>query len=94
MFPFTIPKMPSALFEVESQRDIQNSLLKFVELQDFNANFFIVADEIRKSEYIGKLALSAFTTIKARVQFMDYDKLSDWHTKTFEIAGIENNITL
>ena len=91
---FNSRKMPSALFEVEYSTDIQNSLLKFVELQDFNANFFIVADEIRKSEYIGKLALSAFTTIKARVQFMDYDKLSDWHTKTFEIAGIENNITL
>lgn len=85
--------MPSVLFEVEHSTDIQNSLLKFVELQDFNANFFIVADTARKAEYEGKLSLNAFVPIKARVQFMDYNKLSEWHTKTFEIASIENNLT-
>lgn len=90
---FNIRKMPSVLFEVEHSTDIQNSLLKFVELQDYNANFFIVADKARKAEYIGKLALTAFVPIKSRVQFMDYDKLSDWHTKTFEIVTIENNLT-
>ncbi|MBU2220149.1 MAG: hypothetical protein V1732_03200 [Patescibacteria group bacterium] len=89
---FNIRKMPSVLFEVEHSTDIQNSLLKFVELQDYNANFFIVADKVRKKEYIGKLALNAFVPIKQRVQFMDYDKLSDWHTKTFEIVSVENNL--
>ncbi|MBU2037391.1 winged helix-turn-helix domain-containing protein [Patescibacteria group bacterium] len=89
---FNIRKMPSVLFEVEHSTDIQNSLLKFVELQDYNANFFIVADKVRKEEYIGKLALNAFVPIKQRVQFMDYDKLSDWHTKTFEIVSVENNL--
>jgi len=90
---FNVRKMPSVLFEVEHSTDIQNSLLKFVELQDFNANFFIVADKARKAEYVGKLALNAFMPIKTRVQFMDYDKLSEWHTKTFEIASVENNLT-
>jgi len=86
--------MPSVLFEVEHSADIQNSLLKFVELQDFNTNFFIVADKVRKNEYIGKLSLSAFVPIKSRVQFMDYDKLSEWHTKTFEIVSLENNFNI
>lgn len=90
---FNVRKMPSVLFEVEHSTDIQNSLLKFVELQDYNANFFIVADEVRKSEYISKLSLNAFVPIKTRVQFMDYDKLSEWHTKTFEIVSVENNLT-
>lgn len=90
---FNVRKMPSVLFEVEHSTDIQNSLLKFVELQDFNANFFIVADKVRKEEYVGKLALNAFVPIKQRVQFMDYDKLSDWHTKTFEIVSVEHNLT-
>ena len=90
---FNVRKMPSVLFEVEHSTDIQNSLLKFVELQDFNTNFFIVADKVRKAEYVGKLALNAFMPIKTRVQFMDYDKLSEWHTKTFEIASVENNLT-
>lgn len=90
---FNIRKMPSVLFEVEYSADIQNSLLKFTELQDYNVNFFIVADKARKAEYGGKLSLNAFTSIKTRVQFMDYDKLSDWHTKTFEIVSVENNLT-
>lgn len=90
---FNVRKMPSVLFEVEYSTDIQNSLLKFVELQDYNANFFIVADKVRKTEYGGKLALNAFTSIKSRVQFMDYDRLSEWHTKTFEIISVENNLT-
>ncbi|MEK6563577.1 MAG: hypothetical protein AABZ65_00925 [Candidatus Omnitrophota bacterium] len=90
---FNVRKMPSVLFEVEHSTDIQNSLLKFVELQDFNPNFFIVADKARKEEYLGKLALNAFVPIKQRVQFMDYDKLSDWHAKTFEIVSVENNLT-
>ena len=89
---FNIRKMPSILFEVEHSTDIQNSLLKFVELQDFNTKFFIVADKVRKAEYFSKMALSAFVSIKTRVQFMDYDKLSDWHTKTFEIVSVEDNL--
>lgn len=88
---FNVRKMPNNLFEVEHSTDIQNSLLKFIELQDFNANFFIVADKLRKNEFEAKLSLNAFTPIKTRVQFMDYDKLSEIHTKTFEIASLENN---
>lgn len=90
---FNVRKMPSVLFEVEHSTDIQNSLLKFMELQDYNTNFFIVADKVRKAEYTAKLALSAFVPIKLRVQFMDYDRLSEWHTKTFEIVSVENNLT-
>lgn len=90
---FNIRKMPYRFFEVEHSTDIQNSLLKFVELQDYKTEFFIVADKARKEEYIGKLALSAFAPIKQRVQFMDYDKLSEWHTKTSEIISVENDFT-
>ena len=91
---FNVRKMPSVFFEVEHSTDIQNSLLKFIEIQDYNIKFFIVADKIRKEEYIRKLILNAFIPIKSRVQFIDYDKLSDWHTKTFEITSVESNIIL
>ncbi|MFH1540938.1 MAG: hypothetical protein ABID79_03690 [Elusimicrobiota bacterium] len=90
---FNIRKMPHMLFEIEYSADIQNSLLKFVELQDYNTNFFIVADKVRKAEYIGKLGLNAFMPIKNRVQFIDYEKLSEWHTKTSEIISLENNLS-
>jgi hypothetical protein len=86
--------MPSKLFEVEHSTDIQNSLLKFMELQDFNTAFFIVANKVRKPEYKTKLTYSAFDPISKRVQFMDYDELSEWHTKTHEISLLESKLLL
>ena len=91
---FNVRKMPSNFFEVEHSTDIQNSLLKFVELQDYHSRFFIVADKVRRAEYDRKLALSAFMPIKDRVDFLDYDKLSDLHAKTFELVHARGDLTL
>lgn len=84
--------MPANLFEIEHSTDIQNSLVKFVELQDFYASFFIVADAVRKKEYEEKLRLAAFTAIQGRSKFMSYDQLSELHTKTYQIVNIESSI--
>jgi len=89
---FNARKMPEVLFEVEHSTDIYNSLLKFIELQDYNAKFFIVADKVRKNEYINKIGQNAFISIKSRVQFMDYDNLSALHTKTAEIAVLDSGL--
>lgn len=89
---FNVRKMPEAFFEIEYSTDIQSSLLKFVELQDFNATFVIVADKVREKEFITKLSLNAFSAINKRVKFMSYDKVSDWHTKTYELMIVEKNI--
>jgi hypothetical protein len=91
---FNERKMPHALFEIEHSTAIQNSLLKFVELQDFNVRFYIVAGEARKREFEEKLSLSAFRSIKNRAEFMSYTYLSDWHTKTYEITSLENILNL
>ena len=87
---FNERKMPNSFFEVEHSTDIQNSLSKFVDLQDFRVNFFIVADKARKREFQKKNAFGAFSQIQQRVQFMSYDDLSNLHAKTFETADIEN----
>lgn len=89
---FNERKMPSYFFEVEHSTDIRSSLSKFTELQDFYCNFYIVADAKRKTEFHDKIALSAFSAIQRRTQFMTYDQLSEWHTKTYEIVAIENSI--
>lgn len=89
---FNERKMPHTFFEIEHSTDFQSSLLKFIELQDFSATFFIVSDQKRQRQYQAKLDLSAFTPIKSRVRFMDYDRLSEWHTKTCEIWSIENSL--
>ena len=88
---FNIRKMPDSLFEVEHCTNFINSFTKFVELQDFNLKFFIVANKVKKSEYESKLSQNAFLSIKNRIQSMDYDKLSEWHTKTYELNIVENN---
>ncbi len=86
---FNERKMPDSFFEVEHTTDIQNSLLKFIELQDFNVKFKIVADKNRKREYQSKLSYSAFKLIQERVRFIDYETLSELHSKTFELSLLE-----
>lgn len=89
---FNRRKMPDSFFEVEYSTDIQRSLLKFVELQDFNVKFFIIADKIRQKEFESKVLLDAFDLVKKRVKFLDYERLSEWHTRICELASLENNL--
>ena len=74
---FNQRKMPDSFFEIESTSDIQNSLLKFNDLQDFYARMVIVADQHRKTEFQSKLAYTAFKDLKEnkRVAFLDYNSL-------------------
>lgn len=53
---FNERNMPSSFFEVEHSTDIQNSLLKFDDLQDFFSDFYIVSSINRKKNILIKLA--------------------------------------
>lgn len=74
-------KYPNSFFEIEHSTDIYNSLLKFVEFQDFRINFYIVADSQRRAEFNSKIGFSAFASIKPFVKFWNYDSVSELHTK-------------
>lgn len=74
-------KYPNSFFEIEHSTDIHNSLLKFVEFQDFRVNFYIVADAQRQAEFESKIGFSAFTSIKPFVKFWNYDSVLELHTK-------------
>lgn len=89
---FNARKMPDTFFEVEHSTNIQGSLVKFVELQDFNVKFRIVADRAREAEFRAKLGFAAFEPIAHRVIFVTYDTVSDLHTKTAELAALESRI--
>jgi hypothetical protein len=78
---FNNRKFPDSLFEVEHSTDINNSLLKFFEMQDFKTSFYIVADGHRKAEFESKASSSPFMPIKPLVKFWDYDSILDFHTK-------------
>jgi len=72
---FNQRQMPDSLFEVEHSTDIQNSLLKFHELQDFLVRMVIVADENRRAEFEHRVRYSAFGEIGGRVKFLGYATL-------------------
>ena len=86
---FNERKMPSAFYEVEHTTDIKNSLSKFYELQDFYADFFIVADKQTKLECEDKLHVSMFQPIEKRVTFLDYDRI----VGQFESLKLVNSTT-
>lgn len=83
---FNERKMPSHFFEVEHSTDIQNSLLKFFDLQDFYCRMYIVADKRRKEEYERKIHYQAFKPLveNNRVQFLDYETLNKQYMLTVE----------
>ncbi len=89
---FNRRKMPTALFEVEHSTDIKNSLIKFVELQDFRTDMVVVADTIRKRQFHDTLGLAAFAAIKKYVRFLSYEELSDVHSRAFAIKALEERI--
>jgi hypothetical protein len=91
---FNERKLPNAFFEVEHSTDIQNSLLKFVEFQDFKIRFFIVADESRLREYKDKLSYSVFAPIRSEVKFLDYESLSHLHSKISERVAAGQSASL
>ena len=93
VFWFNERRFPASIFEVEHTTDFKNGLLKFLELQDFNTKMYIVSSKTRKKEFLNKIEFICFKPIKQRVKFLDYEYVSQWHSKTTELMLIENKIT-
>ena len=68
--------MPNSFFEVEHSTDIQNSVAKFCDLQDFHSRFLIVAPKNRRGQFDKVMSRTAFKDIKARVAFHSYEDIS------------------
>ena len=83
--------MPHSFFEIEHSTDIQNSLLKFNDLQDFAARMVIVADEKRHQEFIYKMGFAAFQQLAKdkRVAFLSYESLGKQYEQEFEKQKFE-----
>lgn len=88
---FNERKFPQAFFEIEYSTDFKNSLLKFLELQDFNVDFRIVADKKREKQFMSAMTFSAFKNIEHRVKFLSYDIVADLHVKTVELNLIQKD---
>lgn len=86
--------LPYAFFEVEHSTPIRNSLQKFVQFQDFRIKFRVVADAARRRDFEKCLDDFNFTPVRRRVEFLDYEKLAAWHTRTAALVALEENIDL
>lgn len=88
---FNNRKMPHSFFEIEHSTDIQNSLLKFNDLQDFHTRMIIVADQKRKTEFESKMELHAFDELREnkRVSFFSYGNLIKQYEIELEKQALE-----
>ena len=91
---FNSRHMPSMFFEVEHSTTLKNSLLKFLELQDFNSQFHIVAPSARGKEFNAKMESDVFRPIKSRTKFFEYEGLSQLHSKESELAALRQGMGL
>lgn len=72
---FNDREMPDSFFEVEHSTDIQNSVAKFCDLQDFYSRFFIVAPRNRKEQFDKVLERTAFREMRGRILFHSYESV-------------------
>ncbi len=72
---FNDRKMPDSFFEVEHTTDIQNSVVKFCDLQDFYSRFFIVAPKSRKGQYEKVMERTVFKDMRKRIEFRCYESI-------------------
>ncbi len=86
---YNVRRFPTAFFEVEHSTDIYNSLLKYMEFQDFRTEFWIVADAVRQEEFKKKLKATAFAPMQNAVKFLSYKMLSEWHSSLSQSAAQE-----
>jgi hypothetical protein len=89
---FNERKLPHSFFEIEHSTDIQNSLTKFYELQDYFARFYIIAPQIRKRQFEDIMNKSIFHPLRHRVDFFNYDYLALQYSKMFELSSISQLI--
>ena len=78
---FNERRMPFRFYEVEHSTNITNSLDKFYELQDFRADFYIIADESRRSQFDSLLERNIYSSIRSYVRFFNYENLVSQYTK-------------
>ena len=91
---FNERQMPDSFFEVEHSTDIQNSLLKYQELQDFYTKMYIVADEKRHLEFDKKISYFSFDNLRKekRIRFLSYDDLEKQYKQALELQSIQTII--
>ena len=89
---FNVREMPNTFFEVEHSTDIQNSVAKFCDLQDYYSRFIIVASENRHEQFNKVMDRTVFHDIKNRVLFSSYEVISEQYTTMCKLNALNGKI--
>lgn len=89
---FNERELPNSFFEVEHSTDIQNSVSKYCDLQDFNSRFYIIAPDHRRAQFDKVMERTIFRDIKDKVQFVNYDTIVSQYEKMSALAAVPNAI--
>jgi len=92
VFWFNERRFPDSIFEIEHSTDFKNSLLKFLELQDFSVQMYIISNKKRQREFFSKINFIGFKPIKNRTRFIAFEEVSRWHAKSYELMLTESKI--
>jgi len=92
VFWFNKRRFPDSIFEIEHSTDFRNSLLKFLELQDFSVQMYIISNKKRQREFFSKVNFIGFKPIKNRTKFIAFEEVSRWHSKSYELMLTESKI--
>lgn len=93
VFWFNDRNFPSVVFEIDHTTNFRNSLVKFIELQDFELKMVIVSSKHRLKDFEKKIARPIFEPIKEKVKFYSYDYVSQWHSDAFKLKNTENGFS-
>ena len=89
---FNERNLPDSFFEVEHSTDFLNSMGKYFDLQDFNANFYLVSHQSKRKKFLQVIKLGMFSNIKVKIKFWDYETVSELHTTTFKLREVQNKL--
>jgi len=82
------------LFEVVLTTDMRNSLVKFVDTADLNAEYFIIAPSTNKNKFERTLTSAAFDKIRDRTKFISIEELSKIYETTIQWRKIIDILNL
>lgn len=71
---FNERNMPNSFFEVEHSTDIQNSVAKFCDLQDFLV-VFDCCSQNREEQFNKVMSRTAFKDMRERIKFHNYESI-------------------
>lgn len=86
---FNERNMPNSFFEIEHSTDIQNSVTKFCDLQDFYSRFLIVAPQNRRKQFEKVMSRTAFKEVRDRVRFQVYEDIIKQYDIMCQMKAIE-----